>query len=263
MKGFNDPPSDWERFGEREPYWAVLTEDKFRGSKINPQTRREFFQSGEAHLDSVTETIRKTLDAGFSPQRALDFGCGVGRVLIPLARHYPDAVGIDVAKSMLREAQRNLVEGGVGAQLVLGDDALTRLSGAFDFIHSYIVFQHIPPARGLRITATLLDRLEPGGVAALHYSYASPLSPRQRFLRWARQRTSVVAAAGNLAKGRPASSPYMETYEYDLARVFETFHRAGCSALHLRLTDHGGLLGVFIFCRKNGDANKPAASPST
>ena len=252
MNAFSSSSSDWERFGELDPYWAVLTEDKFRAGKIDPDSRREFFQSGETHLLSVAGMIRATVDPAFTPHRAVDIGCGVGRVLVPLARRCPDTVGVDVASSMLKEAKKNLTEAGVSAELVLGDEKLSRLSGTFDFIHSYIVFQHIPPGRGKTIFAALLEKLRPGGIAAVHFSYQTPLSPRQRMFRWGRLRTPVVGPIGNLLKRRPASAPYMELYEYDLPSIFELFRTHGCPELHVRFTDHGGLLGVFIVARRNG-----------
>lgn len=243
---------DWERFGELDPYWAVLTDEKFRADRLSAGSRREFFQSGETHLDWVTEMIQTTVDPGFSPVRAVDVGCGVGRVLIPMARRWPEVVGVDVASSMLREARKNLEEAGVKAELAPADEGLTRLTGTFDFIHSYIVLQHVPPERGEKMCAVLLGKLRPGGVAALHVSYRTPLSPRQRILRWARLRSPLVGVLGNLVKRRRASTPYMELFEYDLASIFEMFRSSGCSELHSRFTDHGGLLGVLIVGLKEG-----------
>ena len=252
MNASTSSSSDWERFGELDPYWAVLTDEKFRAGKISPDSRREFFQSGEAHLEWVTEMVRVTVDPDFAPARAVDVGCGVGRVLVPLARRCRDTVGVDVASSMLREAKKNLADAGVSAELVPGDDDLTRVTGTFDFVHSYIVFQHVPPSRGEKICAALLAKLRPAGVAALHFSYRTPLTPRQRALRWGRLKTRLLGPILNLLKRRPAATPYMELYEYDLVSVFEMFRAAGCPDLHLRFTDHGGLLGVFIVARRNG-----------
>jgi ubiquinone/menaquinone biosynthesis C-methylase UbiE len=219
---------------------------------MSVDSRREFFQSGEKHLEWITRMIRTTIDPAFAPQRAVDVGCGVGRILVPLARSCAKAVGVDVASSMLREARKNLADAGVAAELVLGDDELTQLEGTFDFVHSYIVFQHIPPRRGRTMLAALLTKLRPGGVAALHFSYRTPLSPRQRVLRWGRLQTRLVAPLVNLLKGRPASTPYMELYEYDLESVFEMLRGSGCNELHLSFTNHGGLLGVFIIGRRDG-----------
>lgn len=250
MRIFNDPSADWQRFGESQPYWAVLTDDKYRPPNIGPGTLGEFFESGESHLEAVWDMIRRTLDPAFSPCRALDFGCGVGRVLIPLARRCPIPVGVDVARSMLEEARRNLSERGLVAELILGDDALSRVPASFEFVHSYIVFQHIPPARGEVIAARLLERLEPGGVAALHFSYRTPISPVKRFLRWARLSIPFAASAANLVRGRAPSHPYMQVYEYEITRLLEILRLGGCDQIHLEFTDHGGVLGAFFYCRK-------------
>jgi 2-polyprenyl-3-methyl-5-hydroxy-6-metoxy-1,4-benzoquinol methylase len=250
MKIFNNPSSDWERFGESDPYWAVLTDEKFRAGKITAGALDDFFHSGEQHLDAVWRRIEECIAPDFAPRRAVDFGCGVGRVLIPLARRCPAAVGMDVARPMLDEARQNMTRHGVTAELVVADDNLSQLSGSFDFIHSYIVFQHIPPPRGEAIAERLLDRLEPGGVAVLHFTYRTPIAPLQRFMRWARLSVPFVSTAANLVRGRSASHPYMQVYEYDSARVLETIRAAGCRDLHLDFTDHGGVLGVFVYCRK-------------
>jgi 2-polyprenyl-3-methyl-5-hydroxy-6-metoxy-1,4-benzoquinol methylase len=250
MRISSDPSTDWQRFGERDPYWAVLTDDKFRTAHINAGSRREFFESGELHVEQVITAIQEKLGGPFSPRRVLDFGCGVGRVLIPLARRFPGAVGLDVAESMLREARKNVEAAGVTADLRVSDRNLNGLPETFDLIHSCIVFQHIPPEDGFRLSAALLARLAPGGVAALHYTYSAPVHGAQRALRWARRRFSIVGRVANVLKGRPAPAPYMELYEYDLRALFEMFRRAGCTELHAKLTDHDGLLGALIFCRK-------------
>lgn len=137
---------------------------------------------------------------------------------------------------------------------LLEHDTLSRLSGSFDFIHSYIVFQHIPPSRGEAIAARLLERLEAGGIAALHFTYRTPSAFLQRFTRWARLSVPFAVAAANLLRGRAASNPYMQVYEYDLGRLFDLFRAAGCDRLHLELTNHGGVLGAMFYRRKPAGA---------
>jgi trans-aconitate methyltransferase len=174
----------------------------------------------------------------------------VGRVLVPLARRFPGAVGVDVANSMLAEAKKNMLARGLFPELILGDDALSQVKGNFDFIHSYIVLQHIPRVRGEKLVAGLLERLRPGGVAALHITYSLGLPAPQRLFRSARLRAPFVGHAWNVVKGRGAFTPYIEVYEYDLATVFEILRSEACTEVYTTLTDHAGLKGLFLFCRK-------------
>jgi SAM-dependent methyltransferase len=250
MKISNETSTDWQRMGSVDPYWAVLTDDRFHSSTITDAARREFFESGERHLDYVIKTIHERISPDFAPLRVLDFGCGVGRVLVPIARRFPDATGVDVARSMLAEAKKNILEQELVAELVPGDDGLSGVTGDFDFIHSYIVLQHIPRPRGEKIIAGLLDRLRPGGIAALHVTYGLGLPTAKNLFRWARLRAPLVGRAWNVAKRRAPSTPYIEVYEYNLPNVLEIFRAHGCTDAYAALTDHGGVKGVFLFSQK-------------
>ena len=138
----------WQRFGKIAPYFAVLAHPRFSAAAKDGETRREFFTSGAEHVERLFAIIRETIDPEFAPRRALDFGCGVGRVTIPLARRVAQVVGVDVSDSMLDEANKNCEEAGVrNVTLIKSDDSLENLSGDFDFLHSFIVFQHIPARR--------------------------------------------------------------------------------------------------------------------
>src|SRR4051812_3426092 len=95
--------SDWEKFGRIDPYYGVLSHDRFHAAAEAGEARQAFFQSGESHIDLVFRTIREHCDADFAPQRAFDFGCGVGRLVIPLARRAARVVGADISDAMLAE----------------------------------------------------------------------------------------------------------------------------------------------------------------
>src|ERR1700732_2454646 len=116
---------DWEDWGRRDPYFAVLTDPKYRRDKLTEVAKNEFFDSGRIHVDHVMRIIRRHVDTEFAPKRALDFGCGVGRVLIPLAEVAQEVVGLDVSPSMLQEAKRNCEERGItNAELLASDEEL-------------------------------------------------------------------------------------------------------------------------------------------
>ena len=74
---------------------------------MSPGARREFFESGEADVDHLFQLI-----GGFSPADALDFGCGVGRMTLALAKRVKRVVGVDIAPQMLALARRNAEEAG-------------------------------------------------------------------------------------------------------------------------------------------------------
>lgn len=113
----------------------MYTADKYRAENLDESALAEFFRSGAENMDYILKNIREHLDGGFQPTRALDFGCGVGRITIPMARICPQVVGVDVADSMLEEARRNCIRNAVGnVELVKSDDRLSRVPGKFDLV---------------------------------------------------------------------------------------------------------------------------------
>ena len=97
----------YDRVGRTEPYYGVITLDRFLRANLDAAVLREFFETGEAQVARVLATIRARLAADFKRRRALDFGCGVCRILIPLAREAGQALGVDVSDAMMAEAARN------------------------------------------------------------------------------------------------------------------------------------------------------------
>lgn len=223
-------------WGRRDPYFAVLSSERHRGGLA----REAFFASGEAHIAAVLDTIRARLIPGFLPRSALDFGCGVGRTTLPLARICATA-GLDVSPAMLDEARRNAAASGLLARFSHEPE------GTFDLVHSFIVFQHIPPARGLALARGLLERVNFGGVAVLHFTYESRRSAIVKAINWLRYRVPLVQYATNVARGRPLLEPPMQMNAYPLAELLRLF--AGFR-LHLEFTDHGGYLGCVFYAHR-------------
>jgi SAM-dependent methyltransferase len=247
----NDSDRDWELLGQTDPYFAVLTAPQYRGD-LSVADRAEFFRSGEAHLAHVLSIIRSRLDPTFTPARALDFGCGVGRVLIPLAAQCRDVTGVDVSAAMLAEARRNCdAAGALNVKLLPSDDALSAVEGEFDLVHTFIVLQHVPIGRGEHIVRELAAHLAHGGVGVFHVTYARALTqPIRRLLYWARTRVPGAHWALNLARGRPAKAPLMQSNRYSVTRLLDILLRQGCGEVHVRFSDHQGNRGVLLFARK-------------
>jgi 2-polyprenyl-3-methyl-5-hydroxy-6-metoxy-1,4-benzoquinol methylase len=241
----------WQRFGQIDPYFAVLTHQRFRSAGKEGETRREFFESGADHVERLFATIKEDLDPEFAPRRALDFGCGVGRVAIPLARRVTQVVAIDVSDSMLDEAKKNCEEAGVrNVTLLKSDDSLENLSGDFDFLHSFIVFQHIPTRRGEMILRAMLRRLSDNGIGSLHFVYASSVPGWRRLARKLRATFPLVNNLANLVKGPSFKYPYMEMNNYNVNRLLLHLQEQGCHRVHLRFCDHGPYKGIVLLFKK-------------
>ena len=84
-----------------------------------------------------------------SPQehrRALDFGCGVGRLTQALADYVDHAVGVDIAPSMIELARRHNTHGSRCEYIVNDTDHLSRFADQiFDVVYTGRVLQHIAP----------------------------------------------------------------------------------------------------------------------
>ncbi len=65
----------WADWGANDPYYGVLTDERFRNKSID-NNRDEFFATGETFVADILATTEHV----FGPvarRRALDFGCGV------------------------------------------------------------------------------------------------------------------------------------------------------------------------------------------
>jgi len=230
-----------------------VSHDRFHQVERAEETRAEFFRSGALHAERVVTAAQELYR--ICPRSAVDFGCGVGRVTIPLARRVDRAVGIDVSPAMLEVAQRNAADAGVAnIEWVVSDDSLTRLQGQFELIHSFIVFQHIPVRRGLAIVPRLLDHLAPGGVAVLQFTYWDSNPRWRRVLRGMRKRVIGLHPLLEMLRGR-APQPFMQMNLYPLNSLFAELQRHGCHRVAVRFSDHFGHLGVVLFAQRVQEEN--------
>jgi SAM-dependent methyltransferase len=263
----------WRRWGECDPYYGVITDARYRRNNLTAEAKEEFFDSGRQHVEHVLQVCRTTLDPEFRPARALDFGCGVGRVLLPLAEVTREAIGLDVSPAMLEEAKANCASKGLtNVRLALSDDHFTQLDGNFDLVHSSIVLQHIDVPRGRRLFQLLVERVSPGGIGAIQVTYAKarhqetfgqPPKPREAPRRVSRRQALKIAVFGEPSPAPGAESPLrevsvasdggdpeMQMNAYSLSELAFILQSNGIRSVHVDFTDHGGEWGVFLFFRK-------------
>jgi ubiquinone/menaquinone biosynthesis C-methylase UbiE len=160
-KGLDFVRRTYEQWGAADPLYAVLTRRNQAGGAWDPAA---FFRLGGEEVDRVMAE----LDAlGLRPARgrALDFGCGVGRLSQALAEHMNEVVGVDIAASMVDAARAHNRHGdrvryvvNTRPDLAMFDD------GAFDLAYSSITLQHIPPRYARGYIREFFRVVRPGGL---------------------------------------------------------------------------------------------------
>jgi SAM-dependent methyltransferase len=228
-----DPAKQWELYGAVDPYYGVLSAPAYHGASLDSPTRERFFQTGRLHVAELIAELEAHAGPIVRLGRALDYGCGVGRLTLPLAERCEHVYGVDVSPSMLREAAGNATRMGLSNVEWVGVERLADLHGRYDLVHSFLVFQHIPVREGERIFATLLRGLRPGGVGAIHVTLR-PSHPLAGLFHWTMKSVPCAHNLFNLARGRSWSYPHMQMNAYSLNRLGGLLADAGIAEWHTR-----------------------------
>lgn len=250
--------ADWEALASHDPLWAVITDERYRSERLTPEAEADFWRSGEAYVRHIADLCSVHFGQTLAPRCALDFGCGVGRLLVPLARLSSQAVGLDVSATMLTHAEAACARAGLS-----NVSFLSRLPTPqpFDFLNSALVLQHIPVERGLAVLSQLLDGLAPGGLLALQVLYArSGNSALRRAGRWLY--ASIPAVRPLLARRGTATprTPYIQMNPYPLGRVFALLDTHGIGRLHAVLSSENGFRSALIVGQKSVMATLPGST---
>jgi SAM-dependent methyltransferase len=159
----------WGMLGEDDPLWAILSQPDKRGGGWDTE---EFFASGEYEVE-LLDAICGVLKVPVDRHRALDFGCGVGRLSRALASRYSEVIGVDISGSMVENARRlNAHISNVHFVENAQNDLAFVESESVDLIYSLIVLQHMPASLQRAYIAEFLRVLAPGGLAAFQVAVA-------------------------------------------------------------------------------------------
>ena len=186
---------DWDDLALVDPFWAVLAADGKRGGGWE---LGEFFSTGEAEVELILATAAQ-LGRPSRHERALDFGCGVGRLTRPLARRFDEAVGVDVSERMHKHARRLNADTSNVTFINAGHPP----AGRFDLVVANLVLQHLPSRALARVYITrLIEAARPDGLVVFQLPTQLPLAqrlqPRRRLYSVLRGRVSAkrLQAAG-------------------------------------------------------------------
>jgi SAM-dependent methyltransferase len=152
--------ADWNARAQENARFYICTDV--------PADEASFFASGRDDYDRFVRPF--LLKVGFDPRgkRALEIGCGIGRMTRRFAQEFDEVLGIDISEEMVARAQsfgvpRARFEVCSGGDLQIVPDA------SVDFVFSYIVFQHIPKREIILGYVEEIGRvLRPGGIFRFH-----------------------------------------------------------------------------------------------
>jgi SAM-dependent methyltransferase len=132
--------ADWNKRAVEDAYYYVAFGR--RG-----QDDREFFDSAGDVIHALESELKRLPAADRRSRRALEIGCGPGRLMRPMSWNFGEIHGVDVSDEMIRLATKKL-KGTPNAfpRATDGTDLSCYADEFFDFVYSYAVFQHIPSA---------------------------------------------------------------------------------------------------------------------
>src|SRR2546423_7206136 len=89
---------EWQRWGKKDPLWAVATEIGRRRGEASGWTPEEFFAAGASDWQ---EFLRHWDNYGRNPRLCLEVGCGAGRITRHLATTFDYVLAVEVSPAMV------------------------------------------------------------------------------------------------------------------------------------------------------------------
>jgi SAM-dependent methyltransferase len=247
---------EWDELAESDALWFIYSDDPERRGRWQLE---EFFATGEREVAGILDQARD-LGRPVRHERALDFGCGVGRLTRALGSRFDEAVGVDVSPEMIRRAEEANADRPRCRFVVNVADDLSRFpTGTFDVVYSNKVLQHMSSrALASSYVAELVRVMRADGLLAFqlwtHVPWRKRIQPRRRLyglLRPLGISAERLRRLGLSPRGRGIGVP-----EVDVRAVVE---RAGgrVAAVH-----PDGEWGLWYYVVKDVAATPTRSSPA-
>jgi 2-polyprenyl-3-methyl-5-hydroxy-6-metoxy-1,4-benzoquinol methylase len=159
--------AEWSEYGKKNTYWSVLVNEHFLDGNLNSENLSDFYNSGKDTMDFIETTLRRCSEWDvMCKEKCMEYGCGVGRVTIPLANAFDSVLGLDISPGHLAIAENYMKKNeitNINFQKIGNLKELEYL-GKFDFIFNVIVLQHNPPPIMAQILRFFFTHLRSGGI---------------------------------------------------------------------------------------------------
>lgn len=247
----DDSDSSWKKYGSKDPYYGVLSDEMYRKQNLNQASLEEFFESGQSHINHVLSVVEEHFGNKLMAA-ALDFGCGVGRLVLPLSRIYTKVSGVDVAPSMIEEAHKNCQAFDVNnVNFFRSDDQLSEVNGEYDLVHSVIVLQHIPRRRGEKIIRRLMQLTKPaGGILVIHVNLTRNASVIRKVINYGRRNFWPLDWFVNFTQGKSINEPFMQMNSYNLTRIILDAYQYGFEQFFMERFHNDEYPGILLYAKR-------------
>lgn len=172
---------EWDDLAGLDPLWSILSDPAKRFAKWDVE---EFFSTGRREVEQILAEVR-ALGYPLRGSKALDFGCGVGRVTRALAEQFAECYGVDISEGMIRLARQ--FNGHVSkCRFIVNttDDLKIFPENHFDLVYSNIVLQHLPERNQIRSYVSEFIRIiAPGGLVVFQLASWIPWRNRIQIRR--------------------------------------------------------------------------------
>lgn len=237
----------WDDLATLDPYWAVLPREEGPGS----WDIKEYLESARPTVENL---MRRAGEWGHPEARhsALDFGCGVGRLVNAFAEHFEDVLGVDISAEMIAEA-RQVNSGVPNARFeVNATDDLSMLSeDSLDLVHSTIVLQHVP--RKETIFSYIRDFVRvvrPGGLVVFDVPSFVPIKNRVQMRRRLFTVFHRLGVPTDALYGRLRTYPFPTTFVPN-AEVISLLEQTGARMLDVvSSTEPSGVQHAIFYATK-------------
>lgn len=247
----------WDQFARQDPYWAVLTDSRYRQDKqgkLDEEARAAFFASGESHIRRMLSVLAAHFGFELGDEDCCaDFGSGVGRLLIPMARRCRRAIGFDISPTMRMLCLENALEHGVAHIECFPGLPHSRLeSTTFNWVNSYIVLQHMDTETGYQALDRLLRKVDPGGAISLHF----PIFKDKRAAEYITGSLKYFTVDQEGVRTIVPSKPFykrdaMMMNDYDATRIYMILHENGFDRVLTEHEDQEGMHGLIFYGVRN------------
>ena len=143
------------------------------------QSDAEFLSAATGVINDLEAELRRLKAEERSRARALEIGCGSGRLMRPMSRHFLEIHGVDVSAEFIQEARESLRDlSNARPQQIRGTSLEDFVDQSFDFVYSFDLFPHIPNQQLVIAFLREIQRvLRPGGLARLQFNGAAGSQP--------------------------------------------------------------------------------------